>query len=186
MSGREIVSIHLGQAGIQMGASLWEQYCKEHRIGLDGQRMNKKYMKMEQVRRTDDDQWEAVHEQPKAQIPSEDDDDSKLELDSGYQDMMGPRRRKGTATKRSPSRKRTASTEQKSYSKAPPKLSDLPAAVQGAIQESGVFFTYNMGNDTHCPRALLMDLEPNVLDDVENSGFGSLFNSQFFVRGIAP
>jgi len=40
-----------------------------------------------------------------------------------------------------------------------------------------------MGNDTHCPRALLFDLEPNVVDDVQNSAFGSLFNPQFCLKG---
>mmetsp|Transcript_7839 Transcript_7839/g.15133 ORF Transcript_7839/g.15133 Transcript_7839/m.15133 type:complete len:454 (+) Transcript_7839:60-1421(+) len=33
---REILSIHLGQAGIQVGNSCWELYCLEHGIGPDG------------------------------------------------------------------------------------------------------------------------------------------------------
>ncbi|KAI7735418.1 hypothetical protein M8C21_033019 [Ambrosia artemisiifolia] len=33
---REIVSIHLGQAGIQVGNSCWELYCLEHGIQPDG------------------------------------------------------------------------------------------------------------------------------------------------------
>jgi len=33
---REIVSIHLGQAGIQLGNSCWELYCLEHNIQPDG------------------------------------------------------------------------------------------------------------------------------------------------------
>jgi len=33
---REILSIHLGQAGIQVGANCWELYCLEHKIGPDG------------------------------------------------------------------------------------------------------------------------------------------------------
>lgn len=184
--GREIVSIHLGQCGIQMGASMWEQYCKEHRIGLDGQRTHKKYMNMEKIQKNADDQWEAVNGQPNLQIPEEVEEHKS---ESGYQQMMGPRRRKNTGTK-SPPRKRTNSVEQNqqksSHTNPSKKLSELPKAVQGKIQESGVFFTYNMANDTHCPRALLMDLEPNVLDDVQNSGFGSLFNDQFFVRGSLP
>ena len=111
-----------------------------------------------------------------------------MKSQSGYQEMMGPRRRKNTGT-RSPPRKRINSVDenqQKSHTNPTKKLSELPAAVRGQIAESGVFFTYNMANDTHCPRALLMDLEPNVLDDVQNSGFGSLFNDQFFVRGSNP
>ncbi|XP_067649833.1 tubulin alpha-4A chain-like [Haliotis asinina] len=35
---REIVSIHIGQAGVQIGNACWELYCLEHGIQLDGQR----------------------------------------------------------------------------------------------------------------------------------------------------
>lgn len=34
---REIISIHIGQAGIQVGNSCWELYCLEHGIQPDGQ-----------------------------------------------------------------------------------------------------------------------------------------------------
>ena len=34
---REVISIHVGQAGIQMGNSCWELYCLEHGIQNDGQ-----------------------------------------------------------------------------------------------------------------------------------------------------
>jgi len=34
--GREIISIHIGQAGIQTGNSIWELYCLEHGIHPDG------------------------------------------------------------------------------------------------------------------------------------------------------
>lgn len=33
---RELVSIHVGQAGLQVGNSCWELYCVEHGIGTDG------------------------------------------------------------------------------------------------------------------------------------------------------
>lgn len=33
---REIVSIHVGQAGIQLGTTAWELYCHEHNLGYDG------------------------------------------------------------------------------------------------------------------------------------------------------
>ncbi|KAF2070913.1 hypothetical protein CYY_007757 [Polysphondylium violaceum] len=35
-SNREIISIHIGQAGVQLGNSCWELYCLEHGIGRDG------------------------------------------------------------------------------------------------------------------------------------------------------
>lgn len=33
---REIISLHIGQAGIQIGNSCWELYCKEHQLNSDG------------------------------------------------------------------------------------------------------------------------------------------------------
>ena len=33
---REIISIHIGQAGIQVGNACWELYCLEHGIEHDG------------------------------------------------------------------------------------------------------------------------------------------------------
>lgn len=33
---REIISVHIGQAGIQLGNSCWELYCLEHGIQPDG------------------------------------------------------------------------------------------------------------------------------------------------------
>ena len=34
---REIISIHIGQAGIQAGDACWELFCLEHGISPDGQ-----------------------------------------------------------------------------------------------------------------------------------------------------
>lgn len=36
-SQRECISIHVGQAGVQMGNACWELYCLEHGIHPDGQ-----------------------------------------------------------------------------------------------------------------------------------------------------
>lgn len=33
---RECISIHVGQAGVQMGAACWQLYCLEHGIRPDG------------------------------------------------------------------------------------------------------------------------------------------------------
>lgn len=35
---REIISLHVGQAGIQIGNACWKLYCKEHNINPDGTR----------------------------------------------------------------------------------------------------------------------------------------------------
>ena len=34
---REVISIHVGQAGVQMGNACWELFCLEHGIQPDGQ-----------------------------------------------------------------------------------------------------------------------------------------------------
>ena len=36
-SQRECISIHVGQAGVQIGNACWELYCLEHGIQPDGQ-----------------------------------------------------------------------------------------------------------------------------------------------------
>ena len=33
---REVISIHVGQAGVQTGNACWELFCLEHHIGPDG------------------------------------------------------------------------------------------------------------------------------------------------------
>ena len=37
LSQRECISIHIGQAGVQIGNACWELYCLEHGIQPDGQ-----------------------------------------------------------------------------------------------------------------------------------------------------
>ena len=34
---KEVIQIHIGQAGIQVGNSCWELYCLEHGIQPDGE-----------------------------------------------------------------------------------------------------------------------------------------------------
>ena len=38
---REIVSVHIGQAGIQLGSDCWELFCLEHGINAEGYKMDK-------------------------------------------------------------------------------------------------------------------------------------------------
>ncbi|VEL14186.1 unnamed protein product [Protopolystoma xenopodis] len=35
--GREIMLVHIGQAGVQMGSALWELFCLEHQLSPTGQ-----------------------------------------------------------------------------------------------------------------------------------------------------
>merc|ERR1711990_188710 len=39
---RECISVHVGQAGVQMGNSCWELYCLEHGLGPDGKMLTDK------------------------------------------------------------------------------------------------------------------------------------------------
>eukprot|EP01083_Nonionella_stella_P021467 59508_1 len=190
--GREIISIHIGQAGIQMGASLWEQYCKEHKIGLDGERNDKKYKRMEKIRKNADNEWEPVHKQPKItdnHYINNNNNDNR----NGYSNMNKPREsnditkkmeiKKAEEEQRKNGQINNKQEKDSSLFEEKQDLSELPKSLQARIQEASVFFDYNMANDTHCPRALIMDLEPNVIDDVKNSAFGTLFNPAFYVAG---
>ena len=42
--GRELLSIHIGQAGLAVGNSCWELYCLEHDISPDGTMANDPYV----------------------------------------------------------------------------------------------------------------------------------------------
>ena len=37
---REVISLHIGQAGVQVGNACWELYCLEHGISPDGNFMD--------------------------------------------------------------------------------------------------------------------------------------------------
>ena len=36
---KEIISIHIGQTGIQMSSPIWELFCLEHNISLSGEKI---------------------------------------------------------------------------------------------------------------------------------------------------
>jgi tubulin alpha len=36
---KEIISIHIGQSGIQMSSPIWELFCLEHNISLTGEKI---------------------------------------------------------------------------------------------------------------------------------------------------
>ena len=44
---RECISVHVGQAGVQMGNACWELYCLEHGIQPDGQMPSDKTIGLE-------------------------------------------------------------------------------------------------------------------------------------------
>jgi tubulin alpha len=89
---RECLSIHVGQAGVQMGTSCWELYCLEHGI------------------------------QPDGQIPSV---DGQVSNDASY----------------------------------------------------GTFF-HETGTGKHVPRAIFIDLEPTVVDEIRTGKYRQLFHPE--------
>jgi len=49
MPTREVLSVNVGQAGIQLGNAVWTQYCTEHKINPDGTLMEKKESEKREV-----------------------------------------------------------------------------------------------------------------------------------------
>ncbi|CAN1132298.1 Tubulin alpha-3 chain [Linum perenne] len=94
---REVISLHIGQAGIQVGNSCWELYCLEHGI------------------------------QPDGTMPSD----------------------------------TTIGTEHDSFN---------------------TFFS-ETGSGKHVPRAIFVDLEPTVIDEVRTGGYRQLFHPEQLISG---
>ena len=103
---RECISIHVGQAGVQMGNSCWELYCLEHGILPDGR--------------------------------------------------VSPPTGQGQGDGRGSSSSSSSS--------------------------SGTFFTETSAGK-HVPRAILVDLEPTVVDEVRSGPYRHLFRPQDLVTG---
>eukprot|EP01084_Bolivina_argentea_P218910 371381_1 len=91
---REVLTISVGQCGLQLGQAVWEQYCEEHAIDQQGQKPNKK-----------------------------------------------------------------------------------------ASDKSFLCFYEETGAGQFVPRNLMVDLEPNVIDDVKNSKYSKIFHPEFLLSG---
>jgi len=93
---REVISIHIGQAGVQIGNACWELYCLEHGIQSDG---------------------------------------------------------------------------------------TLPDNAQMAAGESFSTFFSETGNGRYVPRALMVDLEPSVIDEIRHGPYKQLFHPEMMING---
>jgi len=93
---REVLTISVGQAGIQLGQAVWEQYCSEHNIDVKGTK---------------------------------------------------------------------------------------PASSDNKTDHSFKCFFHETGAGQYVPRNLMIDLEPNVIDDVKNSEYAKIFDSNFLLSG---
>ncbi|CAD6196566.1 unnamed protein product [Caenorhabditis auriculariae] len=94
---REVISIHIGQAGVQIGNACWELYCLEHGI------------------------------QPDGQMPSD-------------------------------------------------------KSLGGSDDSFSTFFS-ETGNGRHVPRAVMVDLEPTVIDEIRTGTYRSLFHPEQLITG---
>ncbi|ETO23100.1 TuBulin, Alpha family member (tba-8) [Reticulomyxa filosa] len=64
------IAVHFGQAGCQMGTTTWEQYCKEHRIDLDGTLKSRRIRSVERFKTN-------TEKQPEEKKDDKDNKDSK-------------------------------------------------------------------------------------------------------------
>uniref|UniRef100_A0A0K0FV57 Tubulin alpha chain n=1 Tax=Strongyloides venezuelensis TaxID=75913 RepID=A0A0K0FV57_STRVS len=95
--GREVISVHIGQAGVQIGNACWELYCLEHGIS------------------------------PNGEMPSE--------------------------------------------------------AQSGAFDDSFTTFFSETGSGRYVPRALMIDLEPTVVDEIRTGTYRQLFHPDQMITG---
>ncbi|CAJ0572797.1 unnamed protein product, partial [Mesorhabditis spiculigera] len=95
-ANREVISIHVGQAGTQIGNACWELYCLEHGIQPDGK---------------------------------------------------------------------------------------MPSDKQGQTDDSFSTFFSETGNGRHVPRAIMVDLEPTVIDEVRTGTYKQLFHPEQLITG---
>ncbi|KAH7732198.1 alpha-tubulin [Aphelenchoides avenae] len=93
---REVISIHVGQAGVQIGNACWELYCLEHGIQPDGH---------------------------------------------------------------------------------------MPSESQGTNDDSFSTFFSETGNGRHVPRAVMVDLEPTVIDEIRTGTYKQLFHPEQLING---
>ena len=94
---REVISLHIGQAGVQMGNSCWELYCLEHGISPDG-------------------------------------------------------------------------------------TSDTEPSASGRQESFSTFFS-NTGSGRYVPRAMMIDLEPSVIDEIRTGKYRQLFHPDQLIAG---
>ncbi|VDK52180.1 unnamed protein product [Anisakis simplex] len=112
--GRECISIHIGQAGAQIGNAYWELYCLEHGISKDGR----------------------IVKDPNSEKKS---DNQLMVLYLSYSLMPD-------------------------------------------LQSISTFFT-EASSEKYVPRAIYVDLEPTVLDEIRNGPFKQLFHPDQLISG---
>lgn len=130
---REVISVHIGQAGVQLGGICWELYCKEHGLDLKGNRVS-------------DPPANICHMQPVVNLS-----------ESSKQDFGAE--------------KSTTSF-----------CADDPDTTRSGGGFHSFFLEMSKGNFS--PRAMMVDLEPTVVDEIRTGRYKDLFAPMHCVNGI--
>uniref|UniRef100_A0A0A9W615 Tubulin alpha chain n=1 Tax=Lygus hesperus TaxID=30085 RepID=A0A0A9W615_LYGHE len=122
---REVLSIHIGQAGVQLGTNIWELYCIEHGLDAAGRAST---------------------------------------LTGGGEDFNKPS---------SPDRTSRMTFDHGDVREASYTSHVAPGPIGSDV---GSFFTESKSG-VYSPRALFVDLEPSVIDEVRNGKYKNFFPS---------
>lgn len=120
---RECISVHVGQAGCQIGNACWELYCLEHGISPDGRKM-------------------AIDDP---------DNQENSKLNSKFKSVVVNSKNSFV----------NSDTRETSFS---------------------TFFS-ETGSGKYVPRALYIDLEPSVIDEIKHGAYKSLFHPEQLISG---
>ncbi|XP_014246085.1 tubulin alpha-2 chain-like isoform X2 [Cimex lectularius] len=134
---REVISVHIGQAGVQIGNNCWELYCIEHGLDASGGLYDK--------------------------------------MDGGYpmSSELGHYRSRGEMSMTSFGNAGFSS----SHSSC-----DFPPKDDMTSDGFGSFFMES-SDGSYTPRALMVDLEPTVIDEVRTGPYKKLYAPSYLVSG---
>jgi len=138
---RECISIHVGQAGVQIGNACWELYCLEHGLRPDGLMETKSDSVLDPSKSAINDSVDDIPGMPMP-LSSMNSNDS---MDS---------HRHGTSN----------------------------GASSGGDNSFSTFFE-ETGTGQYVPRAVFVDLEPTVIDEIRTGPYKKLFHPQQLITG---
>ncbi|KER26208.1 hypothetical protein T265_06490 [Opisthorchis viverrini] len=142
---RQLIHLHVGQAGVQTANALWELYCLEHQIQPDGRQIASAF-----------DQLQAKINAAKAQgLP-------RLDLEDLNVTNLEAPEIKDELNKILPNEGRT----------------NTQAASQARDFDNGAYETLfaTTPSGQFVPRAILVDSEPSVIDEVRNGMYRCLYH----------
>ncbi|KAF2975622.1 hypothetical protein EK904_002824 [Melospiza melodia maxima] len=190
---RECISVHVGQAGVQMGNTCWELYCLEHGIQPDGQ------MPSDKTIGGGDDSFTTFFCETGAgkHVPRAIFVDLEptviAELLTGL--LL---HREGAEAARDPSKRECISVH---VGQAGVQMGNtcwelycLEHGIQpdgqmpsdktiGGGDDSFTTFFCETGAGKHVPRAIFVDLEPTVIDEVRGGVYRQLFHPEQLITG---